>query len=257
MWLPTLILLLLLNVEALENQDLLGDTWKMTLLIAGPLVILAVLVVLLLRCCIIKPSKRDKDIEVTSDDVQDAEAETATQIETQSQNDFLAKQPEEKKMKELILLDAVKSCDPTAVNMNLCWQLNTEQQKAEIRAALNLASDLLHEKVKMMPAPRVGAIAQNPQYKKQRQQQQEKVKNLNEIIELLSVKLDLNREEKNCQNYENNSIKQTEFNSEKFKEKEANPIYIVAPISHVPVATEGTKYFCSNCKISICLTCFK
>ena len=257
MWLPTLILLLLLNVEALENQDLLDDTWNMTLFIASLLVLLAVLIVLLLHCCNLKASKRDEEIEVISGDVQDEETETATQIQTQSQNDSLAQQPEEQKIRQMILLDAVKSCDPTAVKTNLCLKLDTEQQKTEMITAFTLASDMLHEKMKMMPAPPVRAISQNPQYKKQRQQQQEKVKNLTEIIELLSLKLDVKREEKREVNYQKESIKQTDFATEKEKEKEEKPMYIIKPMTFVPIATEGTKYFCSSCKISICLICFK
>ena len=247
------------RLKAVRNLDILDDTWKMTLLIASPLLFLAILIVLLLHCCILKPRKQDEAQKTKPEPALDSETEAGTQIPVETQNIFLSKLPNEKQIRQIILLDAVKSCDPTAVRMKLRWQLDTAANKDEMRAALNLASNLLHEKVKMMPAPPVGAIAKNAQYKKQRQQQQDKVNNLNEIIEVLSIKLGVNQKvvKSPKAGNENRSVDLSkEQRTNEMKEVARSPDR-VKRVSQVHVATEGTKYYCSNCKISICLSCFK
>ena len=247
------------RLKAVVSLDILDDTWKMTLLIASPLLFLAVLIVLLLHCCILKPRKKDEDQKTKPEPALDSETEAGTQIPVETQNTFLSKLPNEKQIRQIILLDAVKSCDPTALRMKLRWQLDTAANKDEMRAALNLASDLVHEKVKMMPAPPVGAIAKNAQYQKQRQQQQDKVNNLNEIIEVLSIKLGVSQKvvKSPKSGNENRSIEPSKAQrTNEIKEVAGSPDK-VKRVSHVHVATEGTKYYCSNCKISICLSCFK
>ena len=81
------------RLKAVLNNDILDDTWKMTLLISCPLLFLAILIVLLLHCCILKPRKKDEEQKTSSEPALDSETEAGTQIPLETQNTFLSKLP--------------------------------------------------------------------------------------------------------------------------------------------------------------------